>query len=378
MSTAEESPVLFLGHPFSSIGKGQELRSNLQALLSLDERAQCLDIYGHATRTDAAHRALILPIETRRTDARLRIFHINGDEVQPALAHLDLDDAAMASARNVIVPAWELPRYPAEWAEALRRFDEVWAISSFVAEGLQAAGVPSHHIGQSAQLAPGPLLSRRSFGIRESAFVFLAFADASSYLTRKNPEAAVALFRNLRASRPFDDIQLVLKVKRSEEALGPLPFAVDLARDDVVLIDGLLDEQQQYSLIAQADCLVSLHRAEGFGRGLAEAMGLGCLALGTGWSGNMDFMSEENSLPVGYSLVPVNSGEYPHGAGQQWAEPDADHALWLAQRALDDQPSMTRLREQARTDILLKAGNRAVGLRMLNRMRELLLPVTDR
>jgi len=366
-----DEPVLFLGHPYSSIGKGQEMRANLGALLSLSEPARCLDIYGHTSQQDPFHRSVIQPLETQDSDAPIRIFHLNGDEVEPALRHLKQDASTMARARNVIVPAWELPRYPEEWAAQLRCFDEVWAISRFVADGLAAAGIASHYIGQSAQLTPRALLSRRSFGIRDSAFVFLAFADASSFLSRKNPEAVLQLFKALRAQRPFDDIQLVLKLKLNDQALERAPFQMEMPSSDLVFINGMLNEHQLYSLIAQSDCLVSLHRSEGFGRGLAEAMGLECLALGTGWSGNMDFMNDDNALPVRYSLIPVGADEYPHGEGQEWAEPDLDHAVYQALRALDEPSVMQRLRLRARTDILMNFGNRAVGLRMLNRIRAL-------
>ena len=71
---------------------------------------------------------------------------------------------------------------------------------------------------------------------------------------------------------------------------------------------------------------MSLHRAEGFGRGLGEAMALGRLALGTGWSGNVDFMTEKNSLLVRHRMVKLKRDEYPHWQGQSWAEPDLDHA----------------------------------------------------
>lgn len=100
-------------------------------------------------------------------------------------------------------------------------------------------------------------------------------------------------------------------------------------------------------------------------------MGLGCLALGTGWSGNMDFMTEANALPVRYELVEVGAEEYPHGNGQEWAEPDEEHALHQALRALDDQRGMERMRRLARADIMTRTGHRAVGLRMLERIRAL-------
>src|SRR6185437_8997533 len=108
----------------------------------------------------------------------------------------------------------------------------------------------------------------------------------------------------------------------------------------------------------------SLHRAEGFGRGGAEAMSLQRNCLATGWSGNLDYMSPANSLLVNYDLVPVKPGEYPHSEGQIWAEPDLDHARDLALKLIDDPPFARSLAAIARRDCLRTVGNRSVGLRM--------------
>ncbi len=61
--------------------------------------------------------------------------------------------------------------------------------------------------------------------------------------------------------------------------------------------------------------------------------------VATGWSGNMEYMSADVSFPVGYRLVPVQEGEYPHGAGQVWAEPDIDAAAQTLVQLVDD-PSL--------------------------------------
>src|SRR6185437_4750059 len=252
--------------------------------------------------------------------ADFRIFHVNGDEVGPVLAHIEGREISFRAGYNIIMPAWELSRYPEVWIDALSRFDEIWAISHFVESSLAAAGMQSIHIGQSAEVRLRAFLPRRYFGIRESAFVFLHFFDLSSYAARKNPMAVIELYEAVKARRPHDDVQLVLKVKkgaeREEDCLLPLRERLPNA----VFVSELLDTFETHSLIAACDCFVSLHRGEGFGRGPAEAMFIGKLALATGWSGNLDFMTPDTSLLVDYRLVDVASGEYPHSDGQQWAE----------------------------------------------------------
>jgi len=360
-------PVTFIGHPFAAIGMGEQLRSHVAAAGAVDLHHRVLDIFRYSGRSDEAHHAALGALETTEVPGGIRVFHVNGDEVERVVAALEARGGSMAHGVNVIVPAWELPKYPKAWARMLARFDDVWAISRFVQDSLAASGVSSHVVGQSVEAAAGPLLPRRWFGIRESAFVLLHFFDLSSYAARKNPEAALALLATLRARAPFRDLQLVLKVKDGEASGGE--WAAAQAHDPQLrLLTEPLDSLGVRSLIAACDCFVSLHRAEGFGRGLGEAMAARRLALGTGWSGNVDFMDAGNSLPVRSRLVPVPKGAYPHAAGQCWAEPDVGHAADLIEPLIDDRRQARALAARGQADVLRSHGNRAVGLRILDRL----------
>ncbi len=366
----DDVDLTLIGHPFAPIGMGEQLRSQIAACDAVGLHHRVLDIFRHSARTDDAYVALLGARERRDLPGGIRVFHVNGDEVDDAVAAADARGRFDAG-YNVVMPAWELPRYPAVWVDRLRRFDEVWAISRFVAASLAAAGIGSRLVGQSIEPEPGPLLPRRHFGIRESAFVLLHFLDLSSFATRKNPDAALKLFERLRAVDPFVDLQLVLKVK---DGAAPADGwrAAALADDPQVLtLTEPLDGLGARSLIAAADCFVSLHRAEGFGRGLGEAMALGRLAMGTGWSGNLDFMTATNSLLVDSRLVPVAAGDYPHADGQSWAEPDVAHAARLLTPFLRDAARGAALAERGRAEALRSHGHRAVGLRVLDRLERI-------
>jgi glycosyltransferase involved in cell wall biosynthesis len=361
-------PITLVGHPFANIGMGEQLRSHMRSLDAVYEDFGVIDVYRFAARTEPNYVNLVGHREVNELPDGVRIFHINGDEIEPVLGALKSRRMRFSSGVNVLVPAWELPVYPEIWVEPVRLFDEVWAVSRFVQQSLADAGIESHHVGQSVEIASQPFLSRKYFGISESAFVFLHFFDLSSYASRKNPEAVLEMYRCLRERRPFDDIQLVMKVKKGDETATEW---IDYLRQefaDVVFIANPLSHLEIASLIANCDCFVTLHRAEGFGRGAGEAMFLGRLALATGWSGNMDYMDEENALLVKYELRPVADGAYPHGAGQLWAEPEVEHAVHLAIKALDDPSYVRRLEMAARRAVFSRAGNRAVGIRIAERL----------
>lgn len=362
--------VTLVGHPFASIGMGEQLRACARALDAVGVDYEIYDVYRYSKRTDPDHLELLSSREVPDVPSGIRIFHINGDEVEPVLAAMSKRGFDFGAGRNVIVPAWELPTYPSVWKSGLETFDEAWAISTYVHEALTRAGVRSHFVGQSLEIPSRPFLSRRYFGIRDSALVFLHFLDLTSFATRKNPEAAVEVFARLRALRPLEDIQLVLKVKNGDAAASDWVDELrERLHDDAILITDVLTAFETHSLISCSDCFVSLHRAEGTGRGAGEAMWLGRTALATGWSGNVDYMDLTSALFVNYKLVPVPAGAYPHAEGQHWADPDREHALELALRFVDD-PAFRRSMEVAgRRAIAHRASNRTVGLRMLQRLQ---------
>jgi glycosyltransferase involved in cell wall biosynthesis len=365
------APVTLVGHPYATVGMGEQLRSHIAACKSVHLEHGVVDIFRHSARADPDHRRLVDAIETDEPPGGIRIFHINGDEVKPVLEAFAARKGKFADGYNIIVPAWELPQYPAVWAEQLKKFDEVWALSHFLSNSLADAGIASTYVGQAVEVPTGYFLPRRYFGLRESAFVILHFLDLSSYATRKNPEAVLRLFEALRKRHEFADIQLVLKAKRGDgdaaDWLDPfrerLPGAVFLSQP--------MSSLETRSLVNCCDCFASLHRAEGFGRGTGEAMYLGRLALATGWSGNLDYMTADNSLLVDYRLVPVGAEQYPHGEGQSWAEPNLAHAFELLNRVISDRPSAAELARRGRRDIRLGYSFRAVGLRILDRIGEI-------
>lgn len=366
----EDIPLTIIGHPYAPIGMGEQMRSHVQACTALRLHHRVLDIFRYAQRTDPVHFQVIGELERRDAPDGIRVFHINGDEAEPVIRAFEARGGRFAAGYNIIVPAWELPAYPAAWAEHLRRFDEVWALSRFVQASLATAGVASHLVGQGVELEGGAILPRRYFGIRESAFVLLNFFDLSSYPSRKNPDAVLALLDRLRRDDPFRDVQLVLKVKNGERAAED--WAAAQADDpQVKVIATPLDTLGVRSLMAACDCFVSLHRAEGFGRGLGEAMALGRLVMGTGWSGNLDFMTEHNALLVRHRLVALQPDEYPHWEGQSWGDPDVEHAWALLRPVLDDPDRGRAIARRGQAEVLRSHGNRALGLRILDRLERI-------
>jgi glycosyltransferase involved in cell wall biosynthesis len=191
-----------------------------------------------------------------------------------------------------------------------------------------------------------------------------------SYVERKNPRALLGAFQE--AFGDDDKALLVLKTAQSDFA----PEAAERLREEigaagnVRMIDGYLDRAEITALTAVSDAYVSLHRSEGFGLTLAEAMLLGKGVVATPYSGVTDFFDLNNGFPVRYELVELTADTGPYPAGARWAEPDVGHAAKLLRRVRERRAEDRLLLERARRDIASKLSYATVGRELARRVRE--------
>src|SRR5262249_20034667 len=205
---------------------------------------------------------------------------------------------------------------------------------------------PVHHLPFCSEVTIASFLEREYFGIPQGRwYVFLFLFDFTSYIDRKNPFAGVKGFERLLCERPHADVHFVIKVSGAQQR--PLDYqelreATVPFRDRITIIDRVLTDNEMKNLIRASDCFLSLHRSEGLGRGLAEAMFMSRPVIATAYSGNMDFMTEDNSLLIDYTLIPVGPGAYPQWQGQVWADADLEQAVGYMIQLVDD-PGYGRL-----------------------------------
>lgn len=362
-----------VGHPFAPIGMGTHMRVTVRALDAARVPVNVVDVYGHDRRRDAGLEAEFAPRLAEGLSPRLNLFCINADEVEPVLARMDAD--AFESAYNIIYPAWELSRYPEPWARLLERFDEVWAPSAFVRDSIAGAvKIPVQHLPLTVEPRLGAFLGRRHFGIPEDAFTIFFSFDFSSWAQRKNPGAVLDAFERLVARRPAAALHCVIKCKGGDPedpVRQALAARVAALGGRAQLLTRELTDDEMGNLMRNVDAFVSLQRSEGFGFGMAEAMALGRVAVATGYAGNMDFMTAETSRPVDYRLIPVGPADYPHPQGQEWADPDVDHAVRILEALVDDPAEVRRIGAAARRRMRLHFSHRAGGLRYAARLAEL-------
>jgi glycosyltransferase involved in cell wall biosynthesis len=281
------------------------------------------------------------------------IFHINPDIL--SLVWNALGRRRLLHRRIVAVWIWELETPPKRWRRAVSLVDEIWAPSQFAAVAMRkiAVGKPVHVLPYVFDILatrtvpakdPLPTLTGKTI-------VFFAY-DVRSVHARKNPEAVVAAFRSAAAENP--NAALVIKINNNAawpEASTRVQKAAEGLSNVVLMHDKLSDDEMQ-DLFARVDIVISLHRSEGFGMLMASAMAAAKPVIATGWSGNLDFMTQDCSVLVGYKLTPVVDPQHVYDQfDAHWAEPDVKQAAEALRRLLADPEERRRMGQAARAHV---------------------------
>lgn len=266
---------------------------------------------------------------------------------------------------------WELSEFRDEWIPFFGFVDEVWAASEFMRQAFAARSpVPVVRMPLPIVLPTIPTLGRPHFGIPARGTVFLYMFDVSSQAERKNPFGAIQAFRKAGFER--DEAVLVLKFTNAEyDRVAVRRLHEESADLNVVLLDGYMDRDEIWALVNAADCYLSPHRSEGFGLTILESMRLGKPVIATAYSGNMDFMTEENSFPLGYRLVQLERDYGPYMRGASWADPDLDEAARLM-RLIVEHPDVARSRgERAQQQVAQERDPGVTGTVVRQRLDEI-------
>ena len=295
--------------------------------------------------------------EVRSDPADVHLVCVNADEL-PSFAR-QLGDGFRGRRRTIGVWAWETEDVPARWDGAYDLVDEIWTYSRYVAQSLsRVAPVPVIPI-------PIPVTAREpgvslDLGIPDG-FQFLFAFDFLSTPARKHPDGAIKAFRA--AFAPGEGPQLVIKTLHG--ALRPAWYDrlrwLARGRSDIHIVDRSLTNAERDALMAQCDCYVSLHRAEGFGLTMAEAMAVGKPVIATAYSGNVDFMTPMNGYLVEYAMTRVGPEGEQYPPDGTWADPDLDHAARLMRHVYENADDARAKGERARRDIAETLSPEAVG-----------------
>ena len=323
----------FIGYLAGEFGVAENARLFIAAAqqAGVELALTSIDASNTARQDDARYAQAV----TNKATYPVSVIFANADQTPLVQAALGPD---YRTAYTVGYWYWELGEFPEEWAGSFDGVDEVWTATEFVRGAVQArTHKPVHKLRPPVEVRLNRTYQRAEFGIPDHRFVFLFSFDFQSFIERKNPFGVIEAFK--RAFPELDDrAVLVLKATNGDKKPDERKRLMEAIGTDarIVLHDLFLCREAMFGLESVADCYVSLHRAEGFGLGLAESMALGKPVIGTAYSGNMEFMNASNSCLVGYRLIDIEKSQYPYGLGKQWADPDLAQAAFHMRRLVED------------------------------------------
>lgn len=294
---------------------------------------------------------------------------VNADLTPAVAASLPRD---IARAYRIGMWYWEVEDFPVSQHGGFAAVDEVWVATDFVARAIGPhSPVPVRTLTPPLpQRGPDPTVTAADLGLTDRPYLLFTF-DFLSTAERKNPWGLVEAYR--RAFEPGEGPQLVIKsINAAERPADAERLRLAAAQHpDVVLVERYLPGPERDALVAHCLAYVSLHRSEGLGLTMAEAMAWGKPVVATGYSGNLAFMTEENSYLVPWRAVAIPDDAPPYPAGTVWADPDLDAAAALLRRVVDEPAEAAARGARAAHDIATLHGAAAAGRALAARLAEL-------
>jgi glycosyltransferase involved in cell wall biosynthesis len=327
-NTQRKKGFNLIGYATSPMGLGEDLRAFAAMLEHLQIAFSVVDI-----PTDVQGRVKVAWSHMTQEDYDTSVFFMSAMECQNlANVHPQLFSAPK---KKIGYFLWELPDFPASYSNALKLVDHIWCPTRFVQKAF---------FNRSRQLTlalPLPVVSqpptgkkfRSALKISPKAFVVLFMFDLHSTTQRKNPQAVVRVFLEFLKIRPT--AYLILKINRwNSKQQKELKWLGEHPRIKIIketLLPGELSD-----LYNASNCYLSLHRSEGFGRTLVEALQHGLHLVSTDFSGPQDFLNADNTFLVSWSRKVATPKDYPNlDADSWWSEPNEQHALTQLQLAYE-------------------------------------------
>lgn len=370
---AHRFDVQIIGPFRRTLGLGESCRRLASAIASCGLTVNCVDYdLGNASQEQPAGMTL-----QPAAASRITILHLNLEEVPEAYASLE---EAVSGSRLVAIPYFELSAVAESHRLGLKLVEEVWAASTFLRGVFASSGTTTCFVGMpvDATLAARSKEDRRRsldrLGYGGTDVVFVTTSDALSWVQRKNVFGTVDAFQA--AFSHQQDVHLVIKTHNLAKVTNDTQNSVwsriiDRAAKDhrIRLIDETMSEDDYHDLIGGADCLVSLHRAEGLGLDILDAMTMGTAVVATAYSGNSDFCTSETSWPVAFDLVAVQPGGYAFAEpGHVWAEPVRACAIEALLSVYNDPAERERRVAKARHHVLTTHSRAAIARRIGDRL----------
>ena len=344
----------------------QSSRDLVEVIQSLGIETELLDVGLSPERVDHSVGFVLTEPVAKAPASSLSIAHCNGDTMAYVAKRLPRE--IFDGRRIVGVWYWETESLPESHRRGFDYVDEVWVTSKFVCDSIaRTSPVPVKHFPHLMRMPHVPETLVLPEVLRNDRYMFLFCFDYRSLARRKNPgavcEAFIKAVPNVSAGGPL----CVIKSVAGRSQFGIEHAALRLKyrdRPDIVFIDGWVSVEERDSLMARANCYISLHRAEGLGMTMLESMALGKPCIATNYSGNLEFMTPENSWLIPCKMVPVGLGVWPFPPEHTWAEADIDSAAAAMTEVMNNPALAAQKGELGRQTVIGQHSLEVVGKRV--------------
>ncbi|HBI89917.1 glycosyltransferase [Sphingobacterium multivorum] len=359
--------INILGYIHKQFGLGEAVRSNIRSIKSVNIPHVINDFkFEISPDIKEEHNNSFEIIDENPYSVNL--IQINFDNFSKVISSTNKN--YLKGKYNIGFWAWELNYFPSNFQNYIEILDEIWVPSNFCQNAIaHVSNKPVLRFMHSIE-TPSTQLSREELNLPKDKFIFLTMFDYHSVLERKNPYATISAFEKAFGE---NNTQAVLIIKTSvgdnfKDMKDKLKNRIK-TNSAIILIEEILPRESLDALINNCDAFVSLHRSEGFGLTLAEAMSLGKPVIATAYSGNLDFMNFENSCLVPYQLISTdNNYVYTENAETHWADPDVDYASKVMLKLFKEQDFRTCIGEKARNEVKYLLDPQNIGLAIKNRL----------
>ena len=368
--------VNLVGYAYGELGIGEDVRMAARALLANRVPFTMID-FTPGDNIPQNDRSMAKYVSNQSRYA-VNLFCMTAQE--NARHFLTQGQGHYVGRHNIGYWPWELSGWPRDWELSFDLVDEVWVSTWHTYHALaDICPKPLYRMPMAVEMPGGTVLTdtahtRWHFNLPQNATLFCFSFDFNSSIHRKNPQACVDSFLQAFPRQEFgrEDVGLIIKVHTPKEPNTAWNQLKQLMRRDdrIHVIETTLSKPDLLALYRACDCFLSLHRAEGFGRGIAEALTLGLHVITTGYSGNVDFCQAPHADLVNYSLLPVGAKQYPYWEGQVWADPDVAHAAQLMRNFADRRRASQSHARHVNTQWPEFSG-KVVGKRYLDRLRQI-------
>lgn len=349
----------------AEIGFGEAIRSNLNALKKVGVPAKPIN-FNQNVRNRLNDTSVVF--EDNVNNYPVNIVHLNIDAI---LSFLQEKSSEYFNGKyNIGYWAWEMEEFPDVYAEYFKFYDEIWTCSRYCLDSMSLkSSIPIINIPHPIDIKTDDIDPNFETGIDGDCFNFLFIFDYNSLIERKNPIGLIDAYEKAFGVNN-QKVKLILKTSLSNQHSKSKKKVIERIGNNKSIIyrEEMLRRGELLTLINKADCYISLHRSEGFGLTIAEAMALGKPVIATGYSGNLDFTNVNNSFLVKYKMVKHEVDLSVLPKNNYWSEPDTDHAAELMKFVFENQDHAVEIGRKAKEDIQTYFSLEAIGTKMKTRL----------